>query len=146
MALQVDFEKDPRFEVNIQNEMRNKATTLGRRKVDPDEANYIIFKHDLKGKFTFLNEAGELISGYSRGEACRMNITQLLAPELVEVMRDRPVASARELLGTVYEIDIIAKDGRRVPLEVSTETVLRNGRPIEIQGIAVLSVLREAHQ
>jgi PAS domain S-box-containing protein len=125
---------------------RNKAKTLRTRKEDPEEANYVIFKHDLKGKFTFLNKTGELISGYSRGEACRMNVTQLLAPELVEVMRDRPVASTREVLGRVYEIDIIAKDGRRVLLEVSTETVLRNGRPIEIQGIAVPSVLREARQ
>src|SRR2546428_11098939 len=37
---------------------------------------------------------------------------------------------------TVYELDMITKDGRRVPLEVSTRLMLRDGRPVAVQGIA----------
>jgi len=36
---------------------------------------------------------------------------------------------------------MIAKDGSRLPLEVSTEAMLRDGRPVEIQGVAVLAVI-----
>ena len=39
----------------------------------------------------------------------------------------------------VYEIDIIAKDGRRIPLEVSTRVVLRDGARVEVQWIAAVS-------
>jgi hypothetical protein len=45
-------------------------------------------------------------------------------------------------LGRVEEIDIIAKDGRRITLKVSTRVISRDARPVEIQGIAVPSVLR----
>lgn len=71
-----------------------------------------------------------------------MNIAEVVAPELAEHAREQIKRSIRERLGAVYEIDIIAKDGRRIALEVSTQVVLREGHPIGIQGIAVPSVLR----
>jgi len=37
---------------------------------------------------------------------------------------------------TTYEIEIITKDNRRVPVEVSTRLICRGGQPIGIQGIA----------
>ncbi len=112
---------------------------------EPDDRE-IIFRHDTAGNITFLNEAGELISGYSQQEACRMNIVQLVAPEMAERVRDSVGVDASQTLGTVYEIDIIAKDGRRIPLEVSTQAVVFDGQRIEIEGIALPSVLRNPSQ
>jgi hypothetical protein len=37
----------------------------------------------------------------------------------------------------VYEIEIITRDRRRAVLEVSMHLVMRNGQPVEIQGIAL---------
>jgi PAS domain S-box-containing protein len=111
-----------------------------------DEEREIIFKHDISGNLTFLNEAGELISGYSQQEACRMNIAQLVAPELAERVRDYVAGNSSKRLGAVYEIDIIAKNGRRIALEVSTQALARDGRPLEIRGIALPSVLRNPSQ
>lgn len=105
-------------------------------------ANKIVFAHDLAGNLTFLNHTGEVVSGYSREEACRMNIAELVPAEIAEHVREQIVRNVTRCVGTVYEIDWIAKDGRRVPLEVSTALVLRNGQPVEIQGIAVPSVIR----
>ena len=102
----------------------------------------IVFRHDLSGRFTFLNKAGELILGYTREEACQMNIRQLVAPELVELVHAPTADDSSEVLGAVYELDLIAKDGRRVELEISTETVSLDGQPTEIQGIALPSVVR----
>ena len=98
----------------------------------------IVYAHDLGGNFTFLNHAGEKISGYSCEEVRRMNVAELVPVEIAAQVREQIVSNVARPVGTVYEIDLIAKDGHRVPLEVSTTLVLRNGQPIEIQGIAVL--------
>ncbi|MCV4566966.1 PAS domain S-box protein, partial [Escherichia coli] len=36
---------------------------------------------------------------------------------------------------TIYSTEIIAKDGRRIPLEVNTRLVYRDGVPVAVQGI-----------
>jgi len=102
----------------------------------------VTYAHDLNGNLTFLNEEGERLSGYSRAEACRMNIAELLDPEIAGQIHQEILRNAQECVGTVYEIDVIAKDGRRVPLEASMRIVSRDEDPIEIQWIAVPSVIR----
>ena len=49
-------------------------------------------------------------------------------------------------VGTVYEIDVFAKDGRRIALEVSARVVSRDGVRLEVLGIAVPSVIRTLSQ
>jgi len=105
-------------------------------------AHEIVYTHDLNGNFTSLNHVGEMISGYSCEEVCRMNIAELVPAEIAEQVRDGVMRNMTKRVGTVYEIDIIAKNGRRVPLEVSTTVITSMGRPVEIQGIAVPSVIR----
>ncbi|SRR6266403_911525 len=109
---------------------------------DPSRATDILFAHDLAGHITFLNEAGERILGYSCQEACEMNIAELVTPEFADQVRKQLGDNVRETLGAVVELDVIAKDGRRVALEVSTRIALADGRPTGIDGIAVPSVLR----
>jgi hypothetical protein len=71
-----------------------------------------------------------------------MNITQVVAPELAEYVRQQITRTVREWFGAVYEIEIITKDHRRVALETSTHVVLRDGQPVEIQGIALAAIAR----
>ena len=104
--------------------------------------NKIVYVHDLKGNFRFLNQTGAAISGYSCEEVCRMNIAEVVPLEIAAHVCQQIAESVTRRIGTVYEIDLITRDGRRVPLEVSTTPILRNGQPIEIQGIAVPSVIR----
>jgi two-component system cell cycle sensor histidine kinase/response regulator CckA len=105
-------------------------------------ASTVVYAYDLSGKITFLNHEGERIWGYSREEACRMNIAEMIGPQIAGRIREQIIREASERVGTVYEIDIIAKDGRRIPVEVSTRVVVRDGERIEVQGIAVPSVIR----
>jgi len=107
-----------------------------------ERAGDVTYAYDREGNLTFLNEEGERISGYSCEEARLMNIAELLDPEVAERLHQELLSSAKESVGSVYEVDIIAKDGRRVPLEVSTRIISREGQPIEIQGIAVPTVIR----
>ncbi|HEV7905697.1 MAG TPA: PAS domain S-box protein, partial [Pyrinomonadaceae bacterium] len=101
-----------------------------------ENANDLIYTHDLAGNFTSLNKTGERITGYTREEAIRLNIGQVIAPE--HLARAKEMMARKNLIdeATVYELEIVAKDGRRVPLEVSTRVVYANGEPCGVQGIA----------
>jgi PAS domain S-box-containing protein len=101
-----------------------------------ENANDIVYTHDFSGRFTSLNKAGEEISGYSREEALRMNAIDITPPEHRALAREMV---QRKLEGdpiTRYEIELTAKDGRRIPVEVSTRVIYEEGKPVGIQGIA----------
>jgi PAS domain S-box-containing protein len=100
-----------------------------------ENANDIIYTHDLTGNFTSLNRSGERITGYSREEASMMNVADVIAPEYLNLARERIAQKAIANASTVYELDIISKEGRRVRLEVSTRLIFRDGKPIGVQGI-----------
>jgi PAS domain S-box-containing protein len=101
------------------------------------QKNEIHYRLDVHGNFTFLNEAGERILGYSSSEARQMNVMQVVAPDVSPQIREQVQKTSREPLGGVYEIDLITKSGRRITLELSTSQVIRDGQPAEIHGFAV---------
>ncbi|MGD9561443.1 MAG: PAS domain S-box protein [Pyrinomonadaceae bacterium] len=110
-----------------------------------ENANDLIYTHDLNGNFTSLNRTGELITGYTRDEALTMNISQVVAPASLPAAREM---TARKMAGdpaTTYEIDILAKDGRIVSLELSTQLIHEKGRPAGVQGIARNITERKRH-
>jgi PAS domain S-box-containing protein len=96
----------------------------------------IIYTHDLEGNFTSLNKAGEKITGYSRYEAFHKNIADVVAPEYIEIARNMIANKTAGEKPTVYEIEIISKDGRRITLEVSTTLLYLEEEPVGVQGIA----------
>ncbi len=100
-----------------------------------ENANDLIYTHDLTGKFTSLNHAGERVTGYTEEEALSMNIADVVVPEFLDraqAMIERKVEGSPP---TIYETEIIAKDGRRVPLEINTRLIFDGGKPIGVQGI-----------
>lgn len=101
-----------------------------------ENANDLIYTHDLAGNFTSLNRAGELITGYTREEALHKNIAEVVAPEFLEGAR---TMTAKKLDGdkpTTYELEVISKDGRRVTLELSTRLIVSpDGLPLGVQGL-----------
>ncbi len=101
-----------------------------------ENANDIVYTHDLKGKFTSLNKAALSVTGYTKEEAENLTVYDLVAPEYIEEVKER---IRQKLLGappTKYELEIIAKNGERIPLEVSTRVIYEKGIPVGIQGIA----------
>jgi PAS domain S-box-containing protein len=100
-----------------------------------ENANDIIYTHDLQGNFTSLNRSGERITGYSREEAAKMNIADVIAPDYLALAREMMAQKASQGVSTVYEVDIIAKHGKRVRLEVSTRLIFSDGKPVGVQGI-----------
>lgn len=100
-----------------------------------ENANDIIYTHDLKGNFTSLNRSGERITGFTCEEAVRMNVADVIAPDYLQVARDMMAQKTSKGVSTVYEIDIVTKQGKRVRLEVSTRLIFSDGKPIGVQGI-----------
>ncbi|HEX8250765.1 MAG TPA: PAS domain S-box protein, partial [Pyrinomonadaceae bacterium] len=102
-----------------------------------ENANDIIYSHDLKGNYLSINRAGEIITGYSREEVLGgLNIAQLVAPEHLELAKEMTARKLKDPQPTIYEIDIINKDGRRLTLEVSTRISYNNEIPIAVEGVA----------
>jgi two-component system cell cycle sensor histidine kinase/response regulator CckA len=101
-----------------------------------ENAHDIIYSHDLQGNYISVNKAGERITGYTREESLRMNLAQTVAPEYLAKARQMV---ARKLAGeeiTAYDLEIIAKNGRRVAIEVNTRIMHQDGAAVGVQGIA----------
>src|SRR3982750_3581805 len=97
----------------------------------------IVYTLDLAGNFTFLNAEGERLSGYSCDEAKRLHITEVVAPEFAACVQMQLRQMITQPIGAVYEIEIITKDRRRIPLETSIHLLVRDGQPVAIHGIAL---------
>ena len=100
-----------------------------------ENANDVIYTHDLNGRFVSLNKAGERLSGYTREEAVSMDVLSVVAPEYVERAAQMIASKLDNDDPTQYELEIITKDDRRVLLEVSTRIIYKDGAPHSIQGI-----------
>jgi len=101
-----------------------------------ENANDVIYTHDLEGKFTSLNKAGERLSGYTREEASHMDVLSVVAPEYIERATEMIQSKINNEDPTQYEIEILTKEGERVLVEVSTRIIYEDGMPHSIQGIA----------
>jgi len=83
-----------------------------------------------------MNRAGERLTGYSLPDALQLNLKQVVAPEFQELVERMINAKLAGEPSSFYEIEIITKDGRRLPLEVSTHLILSHGEHIGIQRVA----------
>jgi PAS domain S-box-containing protein len=102
-----------------------------------ENAHDVIFTADLEGRITSINRAGELLTGYPRSEALSLNLSRLFPPgEVPGSRRETPWDVEAFVAQPRAELELLARDGRRVPLEVSTRPIYVDGRPIGIQAIA----------
>ena len=101
-----------------------------------ENANDIMFTLDLDGNVTSINSAVERLTGFSRAELLNMNMRQFLTAGSDTAAREM---THRKLAGeerTNYEVDVRAKHGGLVRLEISSRLVIKSGKPIGIQGVA----------
>jgi PAS domain S-box-containing protein len=101
-----------------------------------ENTNDAVYTTDLLGNFTSVNPAGERMTGYKRKELLKQNFSILMdaqALSLVTKMMRRKIAQD---VPTVYEVEIMRKDGSRVPIEINSRILKENGKPVGILGIA----------
>src|SRR6185312_14395995 len=100
-----------------------------------ENANDVIFLHDLKGKVLAINRAGEYLTGYSRSEVLGHNFDNLIAPEARPLIHDFIRAHLGGSPTQHFELPIVSKFGNRRFLEVSTRILYRRGQAVAIQCI-----------
>lgn len=101
-----------------------------------ENAAAMVYTADLEGRITSLNKRGEEITGYTREEALGISLADLAAPASVGLARQMIARQAVEDAPLLYELQIIAKHGTTVPLEVSTRLITDEGRATGMQGVA----------
>ncbi|MBN9690908.1 MAG: PAS domain S-box protein [Verrucomicrobia bacterium] len=101
-----------------------------------ENANDIIFTHDLTGRLTSINTAGEAILGYSEDEFRERNIETLIDPQ---DLPDYRLNLQRLQAGTPrahFELRLRSKSENVFTVEVNNRLLYQDGQAISIQGIA----------
>jgi diguanylate cyclase (GGDEF)-like protein/PAS domain S-box-containing protein len=101
-----------------------------------ENANDVVYAHDLDGNFTSVNKAIHSLTGYTREEVLRFNLKDLLTGESHEVARQMIAGKLGGEVQTPYEVTVRGKDGTLLALEVSTRLLFRLGKPVGVLGIA----------
>ena len=100
-----------------------------------ENANDVIFLHDLKGKILAVNRAAESMTGYSRAEVLGKSFDELVAPEARHLVQDSIRAQLGGSTAQHFELPVLSKLGTRRYLEVSTRIIYRRGHAVAVQGI-----------
>src|SRR5438445_11960141 len=91
----------------------------------------IVIVLDLAGNFKFINAAAERVSGYSRAEACGMNVTDVLAPGLEDYVPRKLTEALNGNFAALNEIGTSTKITRARDWESGPNLGLGNGDPSE---------------
>ncbi len=101
-----------------------------------ENAKDAIYVHDLKGTYTSINKAAETLSGYTRDEILGHNFADFITRENIRQVREELCPKLAKKGETTYEVEVLAKDGRRVPVEVCSRSIYENGVAVGVQGTA----------
>lgn len=101
-----------------------------------ENAHDAIYTHDLQGRYLSANKAAEELVGYSNEEILGRCIADFVPVEYMDDIKYRTRQKIAEPQTTAYELEVIARDGRRIPIEVNSRLFYENGKPVGVQGIA----------
>ncbi len=126
-----------REQLALSHEWTRREASLKKQYYELFENAYdIVFTTDLQGNFTSLNKAAERVTGIDRASALGRPVLDIIAPEYRELAQRMRESKLRGGPPTIYELEFQSKDGRRIPLEISSRLIYEEGRPIGFQGIA----------
>ena len=96
------------------------------------------------GRHVYANQYIATLLGYSMNEILRTDIKTLVHPAALAMVKERyRKRMAGEKVPTQYPTDLITKDGRRIPVEVTASTTQWFGEPA---GFIMVRDMRERYQ
>jgi PAS domain S-box-containing protein len=101
-----------------------------------DNATDLVYSHDLQGTILSVNETCLRTTGWRRADVVGKSIATILTPESLAQAHQMIARKVEGGGSTVHELEILARDGRRIPIEVSTRLVVEADRPVVVHGIA----------
>jgi len=116
--------------------LRREAALKDRYRDLLENAIDMVYTRDLQGNFTSVNNTTLRVLGYTRQEALRMNIAQIVAPEHQEsVRRAMDSALGGESPGDI-ELEVVTKYGARLAMEIRGRLLYEDGKVVGVQGVA----------
>jgi diguanylate cyclase (GGDEF)-like protein/PAS domain S-box-containing protein len=101
-----------------------------------ENATDIVYEHDLQGNFTSFNRAAENLLGYSNADLPGLTVSDVIDPGDLGRAHFMFEAKLSGESGTTYELLLSRRDGGKLHVEVSSQIIVKGGRPIAVQGIA----------
>lgn len=98
-----------------------------------ESASDVIVTRDLDGKITSVNRAGLELTGYSPEEAAELSIDQLMTADSLRSAESMLRAKMQGEDHTVYEAEIVARNGDTIPVELSSQLIYEEGRVVGAQ-------------
>jgi len=94
-----------------------------------ENARDFIILHDLDGKIIYANPTALDFIGYSEPEAKKMTVMEFVPPENIDSLFKRSDQRSDGFLDQfLYEVTILKRNGKKVPVEVSSSPILKNGK------------------
>jgi PAS domain S-box-containing protein len=125
----------------IRGQIQREATLEDRYRDLFENANDIVFSQDRRGNLTAVNRAAEEITGYRRAELLARGLPDFIAPERrAEAQRlfERLLAGGEP--PARFETELVARDGRRIPLEMAVKATRTGRRQQGDQGDQIVGV------
>jgi two-component system CheB/CheR fusion protein len=101
-----------------------------------ENANDIVYTHDLSGRITSINQAGERLLQRSREELLSQKLVDLVLPEQRGATQDWIEQVLQGVSAPAVEWDFGGPGGQPIKLEISARLIEQNGRKLEVEGIA----------
>jgi len=102
-----------------------------------ESAPDIVFITDAKGRFLFINQTAQTITGHTHSFLLDSSLQEIAAPEYREAITDNLLKLSRSRDLPLQEIDILSSNQTRIPLEIHLRPFFdRKNRLTALYGIA----------
>ncbi|HEU5070642.1 MAG TPA: PAS domain S-box protein [Verrucomicrobiae bacterium] len=120
----------------IRQQLQMEATLKERYQDLFENANDMVFTHDLTGRLTSINKIGERLLRRPRAELVSLNLLDLVAEDQRAAARTwlEQIVRGEEL--PTAEWDFLNAAGQRVKLDISSRLIEQAGKPREVEGVA----------
>ena len=102
-----------------------------------ENANDILYIHDMDGNFIEMNRVGREVTGYSQDEIRRLNVRDIIderfLPIAIQKMREKILTKQAT---EPYELLCHTKDGREIWVEIRSRPIIENGVVVAVEGVA----------
>ncbi len=111
-----------------------------------DNATDLIITIDLDGTILSANPAITRMSGYTSEEVIGKNVSIMLSDENLQLVKSMIAAKLNGTERTFYEAEMIAREGRIIPIEISSVLLYKDGEPYGTQAIVRDISTRKLHE
>jgi PAS domain S-box-containing protein len=120
----------------IRQKLENEAALEQRFQELFEKANDMLYTHDLEGRITSINQTGERLLQLPRRDILSRRLVHFVVHEQQPAARQWLESALKASAPATVELDFASASGRRLTLEISARLIEKNGRLLEVEGVA----------